>query len=159
MEAYNYSIRKPGNFVILEPGVQRRVGGLAIEPFEVIHSLRCPAVCYKIKNAKTILYVPDIVDIKESKEQVFKGIDILVADGSSISINMVRQKDGKLFGHAMIKTIVNWCKKYNIPKLIITHIGKQIVSMPEEEAIEKIYQYSDGMPDFLIAYDGMIIDD
>lgn len=155
---YSSSIRKPENFILVESGNEYKIKDLAVEPLEAIHSIRSPAVCYKIKNGKVVLYAPDIIDIKEPKEIMFKRVDILVADGSSLNINMVRRKNDQLFGHTMIKTVVNWCKKYGIPRLIITHLGKQMVGTAEEKIIEKIKQYSEGKLDFLIAHDGMVLD-
>ncbi|MBN1299188.1 MAG: MBL fold metallo-hydrolase [Actinobacteria bacterium] len=154
---YDYSIRKPDNYVIIETGSIYTVKDIKVQAFEVIHSLRCPAVCYRISCGKKLLYSPDIVDIKGGKDNVLDGLDLLIADGSSLNVNMVRNKDGQLFGHAMIKTIVNWCKKYSIPKLIITHAGKQIVSISYEEAEKKIIEYAGQELDFTIAYDGMSI--
>jgi ribonuclease BN (tRNA processing enzyme) len=155
---YFSSNRRPENFILVKSGNEYKIKDIVVEPLEVIHSIRSPAVCYKIINSKVVLYAPDLVDINNSKEAVFKGIDILVADGSTLNINMVRRKNDQLFGHAMIKTVVNWCKKYGIPRLVITHLGKQMVRTAEEEIIEKIRQYSEGKLDFSIAHDGMIID-
>lgn len=150
----NYSKNKPLNTVIIKDGKQFVIKDLKITPFNVIHSLRCPAVCFKIEGDKTVLYAPDILDTEQSKENVFLGIDTLIADGSSIDINLVRKRDDKLFGHAMIKTVVNWCRRYNIRQLIITHCGKQIVTADEKEVMNKIIQYTEFKIDVQIAYDG-----
>lgn len=152
----DYSIYKPVNTVMVIPGKKFNIGNFEITAFDVIHSLRCPAVCYKIKyGTGYIVYAPDILDTAISKDIVFADVDMLIADGSSFNINMARRRGDKLYGHAMIKTIINWCRKYKIEKLIITHCGKQIVAGDEEEIKKKILDFADGQLDILIAYDNL----
>jgi hypothetical protein len=54
----------------------------------------------------------------------------------------------------MVKTIIGWCIKYGIEDLIITHCGKQIVTMDEKELSNKLKCYSKGKVNVVIAYDG-----
>lgn len=156
----NYSQNKPLNYRIVNPGESFKIKDLNITAYNVIHSLRCPAVCYRVEGSKVLVYSPDIVDVDDSegksngKKKVFEGVDILIADGSSLDVNMVRRRDNKLFGHARIKTIAGWCKKYGIRDLIITHCGKQLVTLDEKELESKLTQYSEGKVDIKIAYDG-----
>ncbi len=150
-----YSKRSPKNVKIIEEGIKFKIMDLDIIAYKVIHSLRCPAVCYKVMGSKSIVYAPDLIDTEEDKAKVFKDIDVLIADGSSLYTNMVRRKDGKIFGHTRVKTIINWCKKYSIPKLIVTHCGKQIVSMEKEKLAGKILEYSQEAVDVEIAVDGL----
>ena len=154
--ALNYSKNKPLNYKIIEAGKEIKIKDLILKAYKVIHSLRCPAVCYKIKNYKSIVYAPDIVDIEEEKEKVFKNVDILIADGSSLNINMVRRKDNKLFGHTRIRTIIGWCIKYGVTNLIITHCGRQLVTMDEEELKNNLNKYAGGKVNVEVAYDGYL---
>ena len=108
----------------------------------------------RIEGDKNIIYSPDLIDIEAGKETAFSGLDYLVADGSSVFTNMVRNKDGRLYGHTTIKTVINWCKKYRIKNLIITHCGKQIVTMNKKDLDKRIGEYSKGMVKVKIAYDG-----
>ncbi len=149
----DYGKYKPASHRIIKSGVEYRLKDFEITAFEVLHSLRCPAVAYRIKGDRTIIYAPDILDFKEDKSVVLDGIDLLIADGSSLNINMVRRRDNKIFGHTRIKTIIGWCKKYGLEKLIITHCGKQVVTMDEGELKEKIDEYAEGKVDVKIAYD------
>jgi ribonuclease BN (tRNA processing enzyme) len=151
--ALDYAKYKPINYKVIESGAEYRLKDLRITAFEVLHSLRCPAVAYRIKGDKTIIYVPDILDFKEDKSVVLDGIDLLIADGSSLNRNMVRRRGNEIFGHAMIKTVIGWCRKYGLKKLIITHCGKQVVTMDEGELKKKIEEYADGKVDVKIAYD------
>lgn len=151
----DYSKNKPINYKIIDPSRQFRIGRLTIEAFDVMHSIRCPAVCFRIKSRdKSIVYAPDILDTVDSKEKVFDNIECLIADGSTLNRNLVRRRDGKLFGHAMVKTIINWAKKFDIARLIITHCGKQIVTMDYDTLQEKLKDYSEGKLDIDVAYDG-----
>jgi ribonuclease BN (tRNA processing enzyme) len=153
----DYGKNRPLLYKIIKEEQEIIIKDLSIEAFNVIHSIRCPAVCFRIEGDKNILYAPDILDTEKPKDIVFKNIDILVADGSSINVNMVRRKGDSLFGHAMIKTIINWCKKYSINKLIITHCGKQIVTGDNKHIKTKISDYSGGIVEWQIAYDGLEI--
>jgi ribonuclease BN (tRNA processing enzyme) len=153
-----YSQNKPLNTNLIEDGRQFVVKDLKVTPFNVIHSLRCPAICFKIEGDRAVLYAPDILDTEQPKKVVFSGVSILIADGSSIDVNLVRRRDDKLFGHAMIKTIINWCRKYNINELIITHCGKQVVTGDEKEIMNKIFKYAEIKINIQIAYDGFKID-
>jgi len=154
-ETVDYSKNKPLNFKVVEAGKSFNINGLGITVYKVIHSLRCPAVCYKITGDKKIVYAPDLIDTEEDKQKVMDGVEVLIADGSSLYTNMVRKREGRLFGHTRVKTIIGWCKKYGIAKLIITHCGKQIVTMEEEKLAEKIMGYSESKVDVEIAVDGL----
>ncbi|GAG97824.1 unnamed protein product, partial [marine sediment metagenome] len=150
----DYGKYKPKDYRIFQTGKKYSLKCLDITAYKVIHSIRCPAVGYKIKGDKTIIYAPDIVDFEEDKGTVLKDVDLLIADGSSLNINMVRRKEGKLFGHTRVKTIIEWCKKYNIGSLIVTHCGKQIVTMDKKELAGKLEEYAGGKIDAIVAYDG-----
>ena len=149
----DYGKYKPVNYRIIEYGREYRLKNMQITAYKVIHSLRCPAVGYKIKGDKTIIYAPDIVDFEEDKGVVFKDVDLLIADGSSLNINMVRRKDDKLYGHTRVKTIIEWCKKYNIDSLIVTHCGKQIVTMDKKELAGRLEEYTEGKINVTVAND------
>jgi len=150
----DYGKYKPPEYRIIESDKKYKLKDLDIKAYDVIHSLRCPAVGYKIRGDRTIIYAPDILDFKKDKGIVFKDIVMLIADGSSLNINMVRRREEKLFGHTRIKTVIGWCKKYDISHLIITHCGKQIVEMDKEELTRKLQEYSEGKVDIAVAFDG-----
>ncbi len=150
---FDYGKYKPENYRIIEPDTEIRPGDLRVTAYRVIHSLRCPAVAYKIKGDRSIVYAPDIVDFEKDKDIIFEGIDLLIADGSSLNVNMVRRKDDKLFGHTRIRTTIGWCKKYGINQLIITHCGKQVVTMDKHELEKKIIEYSEGKVEVKVACD------
>lgn len=134
-----------------------KLGSIFFEAFPVIHSVKCPAVGYKIQAGKVkIFYVPDVAWIKDMKK-AFKGISVYIGDGATISRNMIRKsKDtGELFGHAMIRQQLTWCQKHKIPKMIITHCGKDIVEH-QKEAKKTIQKFADERNvEVVIAHDKM----
>jgi ribonuclease BN (tRNA processing enzyme) len=106
-----------------------KIGQITFEAFSVIHSIRAPAVGYKITAGKiSIFYVPDVVWINE-REKAFKNILLYIGDGACIERNMIRKakKNKKNFGHANIRQQLTWCKKEKVKKMIITHCGSDIV--------------------------------
>jgi ribonuclease BN (tRNA processing enzyme) len=152
--ALDYSKYKPKDYRIIKDSKEYRLKDLKVVAHKVTHSLRCPAVGFKIKGDRTLIYAPDILDFEEDKGVVFKDVDLLIADGSSLNINMVRRKDDRLYGHTRVKTIIGWCKKYNIGRLIVTHCGKQIVTMDKKELAGMLEEYTEGEIDVVVAYDG-----
>jgi len=150
---FDYGKYKPGNYIIIENNKEIDLKDFKIIAYKVFHSLRCPAVAYKISADKNIIYAPDILDFEDDKKDVLDGVDMLIADGASLNINMVRRRGDKFFGHTRVKTIIGWCKKYNINQLIVTHCGRQIVTMDEDKLTKMINEYSEGIVEVKVAYD------
>jgi len=158
IETLNYGKYKPKNYRVIKSSREYILNDFKVRAFDVIHSLRCPAVAYKIKGNRTIVYAPDILDFKDDKEMILGDVDLLIADGSSLNINMVRRSGDKLFGHTRVITIAGWCKKYGVKELIITHCGKQIVTMDEDELTEKLKKYAEGNINIRVAHDDQVIE-
>ena len=147
METLEYGKFRPENHKVITPGEKFKIGGVECLAYRVIHSIRCPAVGYKLKiGQKTLVYNSDLVDIVE-KDSVLTGVDYYIGDGSGIRANLVRRRGDQLFGHTRITTQINWCKKYGINHIIFTHLGK--------ETIEKEAEFKQEHPDITLAYDGM----
>ncbi len=138
------------NFEIVKLNRWIKVGPFEILPYRVIHSINAPAIGFKIKANKTIIYNSDLV-VMENKA-VLRNVDLYIGDGSSLRGNLVRRRGDKLFGHARMSTQVNWCKKYTIPKIIFTHLGKEALRIGDAK-IEKLL-HQPGL-EITIAYDGM----
>lgn len=149
------------NRKLITPHKKHRIGGIQFEAFPVLHSIRCPAVGYRITSGKTkLFYSPDVAWIIEL-EKAFRGIQFYIGDGATIVRNMIRRnkETDEIFGHATIRQQLTWCKKMKVPKMIITHCGSGIVSR-EEKAKKQIAKLSrEQKVDFLIAYDGLILKD
>jgi len=136
-----------------------KIGNVSLEPFEVIHSIKAPAVGYKIYYKKnSFFYVPDVVWI-EKRKRAFENIDFYIGDGATILRKMIRKdkKTNELYGHANITDQLTWCKKEKVKKMIITHCGSDIVKDEKKakKIIAKIAKQKN--VEFEIAFDGMEI--
>lgn len=135
------------------------VRGIGFEAFPVEHSLRAPAVGYRITAGRvTIFYAPDVVYIPERSEAL-AGCRVFVGDGATLDGNLVRRKGNRIFGHAPVRTQLTWCRKEGVPEMIVTHCGSQIVrgEMDDPDGLrEKLAGYAEerGVR-AVIATDGM----
>jgi len=146
-ETYDYGKFRPANPRIFSPGDEIKTGPFAWTAYRVLHSLRCPAVGFRIKiEGRTIVYNPDLVDIVE-KDIILSGVDYYIGDGSSIRANLVRVRGGQIVGHTRISTQINWCRKYGVKNIIFTHLGK--------ETLEKEVEFKQEHTDIILAYDEM----
>jgi phosphoribosyl 1,2-cyclic phosphodiesterase len=111
----------------VEPRAPFAIGGVRFEAFPVQHSLRAPAMGYRIgKGRSTVFYVPDLAAIEEQHEAL-RGIALYVGDGASIVRSMVRVRDHVLIGHAPIIAQLGWCEAEGVARAIFTHCGSGIV--------------------------------
>ena len=147
-ETLKYGKYKPDNYKVISLYESYNLNSLEIIPYPVLHSIRCPAVGFRIKISprQTLVYNPDLVDILE-KDRVLAGIDWYIGDGSSLKSNLVRRKGEQFFGHTRITTQINWCKKYQIKNIVFTHLGKEVIEKEEE--------FAQDHPDVILAYDNM----
>ncbi len=112
---------------VVKPGKKYKIGPFTVEPFFVIHSLRCPAVGYRIMaNSQTIFIAHDIISIPE-RSKALRGALAYVGDGASITRPIIRRKGGKIFGHTTVRAQIGWCAQEQVPNFFITHCGSQIV--------------------------------
>ena len=136
-----------------------RISTLTIEPFSLIHSIKAPAIGIKVTYLKkSFFYAPDVLWI-ENREKAFKDILFYIGDGATINKSLVRKdkKTNKLFGHANISQQLTWCRKENVKKMIVTHLGSQIVK-DEKKAKQTILKLANEKEvEVLIAYDSLEI--
>jgi phosphoribosyl 1,2-cyclic phosphodiesterase len=105
----------------------RVVCGLRITPFPVVHSLRAPAVGYRISaGGARLFYVPDVVSIPREREAL-SGVDLYVGDGATLTRPILRTRDGTRIGHIPIREQLVWCGRQKVPRALFTHCGSQIV--------------------------------
>jgi ribonuclease BN (tRNA processing enzyme) len=146
-ESLDYGKFKPQNSHVIAPMEKFKMGAFGCMAYRVIHSIRCPAVGWKLQfEGKTLVYNSDLVDIVE-KDAVLTGVDYYVGDGSAVRANLVRRRGDVLFGHTRIITQVHWCEKFGIKHMIFTHLGRETL---REEA-----NFKDEHPGVIFAYDGL----
>ncbi len=105
-----------------------RVGGLTFKAFPVAHSIRAPAVGYRVSRGCTsFFYVPDVVAIRD-RRRALRGVALYIGDGATISRPMIRRRQATLIGHTPIRTQLGWCEKEGVRRAIFTHCGTQIVA-------------------------------
>jgi Beta-lactamase superfamily domain len=67
------------------------VHGIVFEAFPVEHSIRAPAVGYRIAaNQRSAFYVPDVVAIRDPAAALF-GIGVYIGDGASMTRPIIRR--------------------------------------------------------------------
>jgi ribonuclease BN (tRNA processing enzyme) len=130
--------------------------GITFEAFPVQHSIRAPAVGYRVSAGRVhVFYAPDLVYI-EDREEALRGARLYIGDGATVDRSMVRKEGDQLFGHTPVRTQLTWCKKLGVPKMIVTHCGSQIVTGEGEGIREKIAAYArEREVEVEVAFDGM----
>ncbi|MBI4527752.1 MAG: MBL fold metallo-hydrolase [Deltaproteobacteria bacterium] len=135
-----------------------KIAGITFEAFSVVHSIRAPAVGYRIQaGGAAIFYVPDVVRIR-GRSEAFRGIDVYIGDGATISRPILRRdkRSNQLIGHTTIREQLIWCRKEGVSRMVITHCGSAIVKGNEDRINEGLRQWAEehGVT-AEIAYDGM----
>jgi phosphoribosyl 1,2-cyclic phosphodiesterase len=103
------------------------VGGVEFEAFPVEHSIRAPAVGYRVGAGRaSFFYVPDLAAICE-QHAALSGVALYVGDGATVVRSMVRHRDHVLIGHAPIRAQLGWCEAEGVTRAIFTHCGSGIV--------------------------------
>jgi phosphoribosyl 1,2-cyclic phosphodiesterase len=117
----------PERFIV-RPRRKYLIAGITFVAFAVEHSLRAPAVGYRITAGNTaVFYCPDLVSI-HGRHAALRGIAGYIGDGAIISRPLVRRRGNRLIGHAPVDVQLEWCRASGVPRAIITHCGTQIVT-------------------------------
>lgn len=141
---------------VIEHRVPVDVEGVTFEAFPVQHSIRAPAVGYRITAGRvTVWYSPDLVYV-DDRDRALGGAAVYVGDGATMTESFVRRQGDTLVGHAPVRTQLGWCEKEGVPRAIVTHCGAEIVESDdaairahlEELAAERGVRAE-------LAYDGM----
>lgn len=121
----------------VEPRRPFGVGDIEVEAFPVEHSLRAPAVAYRVSAGRSaIVYAPDLVEIRELDEAL-RDLSLYIGDGASISRPIVRRRDGARIGHASIREQLDWCAAAGVGRAIFSHCGSEILR-DEARAAERV---------------------
>lgn len=113
---------------VVRPRRPLGIGPLAFEAFPVEHSLRAPAVGYRVTAGDVaIFYVPDVVSILRRREAL-AGVQLYVGDGATLTRPLIRRRGGRLIGHAPVAAQLAWCKEEGVPEAVFTHCGTEILA-------------------------------
>lgn len=120
-----YPIAQPRVMRLREP---TSFGGVAFEAFPVEHSVRAPAIGYRILAVagRSLFYVPDVAAILE-EEAALRGVDLYIGDGATLTRPILRRRNGALIGHRPVRTQLDWCRAQGVRRALFTHCGSQIV--------------------------------
>ncbi len=123
---------------VIEPRSPADIEGITFEAFPVEHSIRCPAVGYRVTaDGGTFFYAPDVVYIPGADEAL-RDIGLYIGDGASVERGLVRRHGERIFGHAAIKTQLGWCGKHAVRQAIFTHCGSEVVGGDGRELSRKL---------------------
>jgi phosphoribosyl 1,2-cyclic phosphodiesterase len=102
-------------------------GELSFEAFPVEHSIRAPAVGYRISAAADcFFYVPDVVAIS-NRRRALKGVQLYIGDGAVVRRSMIRRRGKALIGHAPMVAQLGWCEAEHVTEAVFTHCGSEVV--------------------------------
>jgi phosphoribosyl 1,2-cyclic phosphodiesterase len=102
-------------------------GELSFEAFPVQHSIRAPAVGYRISAAAgCIFYVPDVVAIR-NRHRALEGVRLYIGDGAVVRRSMIRHRGKALIGHAPVVAQLGWCEAEHVSEAVFTHCGSEVV--------------------------------
>jgi phosphoribosyl 1,2-cyclic phosphodiesterase len=111
----------------IEAGQRFRLGSVTWQAFELEHSIRAPAVGYRLTAGRTALfYAPDVAAILDQKTALDR-VMLYIGDGASIVRPLLRRRGQIMIGHASIQAQLDWCQKEGIAQAVFTHCGSQIV--------------------------------
>jgi phosphoribosyl 1,2-cyclic phosphodiesterase len=142
---------------IMHDGKKREIFDTVFQTYSVIHSIRAPAVGYRIIAGKSIIFCAhDLISIN-ARHQALQGSKIYIGDGASILRPLVRRRGDKIFGHTTVRAQLGWCQQEGVPKMIVTHCGKQIVSGGRGATMKIKALAKERNVKVIIAYDGFSI--
>ncbi|MGB7790169.1 MAG: MBL fold metallo-hydrolase [Terrimicrobiaceae bacterium] len=141
---------------LIDERVPAKICEITFEAFPVEHSIRAPAVGYRVSvGGASVFYSPDVVLI-HSRAKALRNIRIYIGDGATISRSFVRKRGEVLIGHASIQAQLGWCMKEHVPCAIFTHCGTEIVTSDERRLAAKLRSMgAERGVEVRIAYDRM----
>jgi phosphoribosyl 1,2-cyclic phosphodiesterase len=140
---------------IVEPR-RLTVLGIEFEAFPVEHSLRAPAVGYRVTAGRAVIfYAPNLVSIGDQQEAL-SGLDLYIGDGAAVRRSIVRRRDGRAIGHASIRAQLAWSASAGGRRAVFTHCGSEIVKGDARAIASAVRALgSDYGIEALIAHDGL----
>jgi phosphoribosyl 1,2-cyclic phosphodiesterase len=101
---------------------------LRFAAFPVVHSLRAPAVGYRITAGRvSIFYVPDVLAIPH-RARALGGVRLYIGDGANLVRPIMRLQNGHPIGHAAVRAQLDWCAAEGVREALFTHCGTAVVA-------------------------------
>jgi ribonuclease BN (tRNA processing enzyme) len=149
----NFPIAEPRRITLRRPC---RIEFITFEAFGVEHSVRSPAVGYRMTTGSAVVfYVPDLVYIRE-RAAALQGARLYIGDGASLTRPLIRRRGNRLIGHTPVSTQLRWCSRAGVPRMIVTHCGTGLVTADGPELRRQIRQMGRSLGVVAeIAYDGL----
>ncbi len=142
----------------VDPWRPVEIAGLVFEAVPVEHSIRAPAVGYRVTaGGATAFYVPDIAALPQPR-RALAGVAIYVGDGATLTRPLLKRRQDVVIGHASIAAQLDWCSNHRVPRAIFTHCGSQIVGAAHAAMRERIAALgrAHGVA-AMLAYDGLCV--
>ena len=132
------------------------ITGLKFRAFPVRHSIRAPAVGYRVSAGnRSFFYVPDVAELPAASTAL-RGIDLYIGDGATVKRSMVRKKNGTSIGHARLPFSSGGAEKQGFARAIFTHCGSPIVRGDPRQVERAVRRLGiERGVDVRIAYDGL----
>jgi phosphoribosyl 1,2-cyclic phosphodiesterase len=109
------------------------LANLVIEAWPVEHSVRAPAVGYRVTaGSSRIFYVPDVARLP-NPAAALRDVDLYVGDGATLDRPLIRRRGSVRIGHAAIGTQLEWCAAAGVTDAVFTHCGSGIVRSDPRE--------------------------
>jgi phosphoribosyl 1,2-cyclic phosphodiesterase len=107
------------------------IAGLVFEAFALDHSVRAPAVGYRVSaGGHGFFYAPDVVAIRD-RGAALADIDLYIGDGSTVTRPIVRRHGSAVFGHITVRAQLDWCGEAGVRRVVFTHCGKEVMAADE----------------------------
>jgi len=113
--------------------------------YPVVHSIKAPANGYVLSLGSSKIVIPgDVLSVKERiREKLWTDALVYVGDGSSIERELVRRKEGEIYGHASVMRQLGWCNQGKIEVAVLRHWGSETVKKGIRWARRRIEQLLD----------------
>jgi phosphoribosyl 1,2-cyclic phosphodiesterase len=143
---------------VIRANVPFRIGKLRFEAVPVEHSLRAPAVGYRVSRGRTaFFYVPDVAALP-GPANTLRGVALYVGDGATVTRSMVRHRDHHLIGHAPVLAQLRWCADAGVSRAIFTHCGSGIVRSDPRAIADKVKRLGEEQGVVAtLAHDGLVV--
>lgn len=151
---------REGNVRVEKLGGSRKIGHYHVRAVPAVHSLKVESNALVVSRGKRkFLYTGDLLWIKKWYHRYFKGLDLVVMEGSFIRKSGMVRRDkntGNVYGHAGIGRLVSTFSDY-ADRIVLVHFGSWLYKDMKEarRRVQEIAERED--VEVTVGYDGMEI--